>query len=76
MKATSIKEARRTVLQVNENISLEDQIAQRAQDLWHQRGGGHGGDMDDWLQAEREVNEWHQKRMKGKNTARPDHTST
>jgi hypothetical protein len=52
------------VLQVNENVSLEEQIAQRAHELWRQRGHQHGSDLIDWLQAEREINEWHQKRRK------------
>ena len=49
----------------NANLSLEDQIAGRAHELWLQRGRAHGSDLDDWLQAEREVNEWHHKRMQG-----------
>jgi hypothetical protein len=32
-------------------------IARRAYRLWEQRGRIHGRDLDDWLQAEREVNE-------------------
>jgi hypothetical protein len=32
-----------------------DQIARRAYDLFEQRGGTHGHDVDDWLQAEREL---------------------
>ena len=75
MKAKSNRDKRRTVLQVNENLSLEEQIAQRAHDLWHQRGRAHGSDMDDWLQAEREINERHQKRMQGKSSLRHDHIS-
>ena len=50
-------------LRVDESVSLEEQIAQRAHELWHQRGGEHGSDMADWFQAEREVNEWHQRRL-------------
>ena len=49
-------------LQVNENVSLEEQIAERAHELWRQRGHKHGSDLIDWLQAEREIKEWHQKR--------------
>jgi hypothetical protein len=30
-------------------------IARRAFEIYEQRGGGHGHDWDDWLQAEREV---------------------
>jgi hypothetical protein len=35
----------------------EDQIARRAYELYEQRGGEHGYDLDDWLQAERELRE-------------------
>jgi hypothetical protein len=30
-------------------------IARRAYDLFEQRGGDHGRDVEDWLQAEREL---------------------
>jgi hypothetical protein len=33
----------------------EDVIRMRAYSLFEQRGGGHGNDVDDWLQAEAEV---------------------
>ena len=32
-----------------------DRIAARAYELYQQRGGSHGRDTDDWLEAEREV---------------------
>lgn len=32
----------------------DDQIAQRAYELYLDRGGEHGADLDDWLQAEAE----------------------
>ena len=54
------------VLHVNENQSLEEQIAQRANELRHRRSGKYVSELHDWLQAEREVNEWHQKRLKTK----------
>jgi hypothetical protein len=47
------------VLIVNENASNEEQIAQRAYELWQQRGGDHGNDRADWLQAEQEIVAWH-----------------
>jgi hypothetical protein len=50
-------------LQVDETISLEEQIAQRAHELWMERGKHHGNDFNDWLRAERQVNEWHQRRL-------------
>lgn len=40
------------------NLSPEptyDEIAQRAYQLYEHRGGEHGRDWDDWLQAEREL---------------------
>jgi hypothetical protein len=44
-----------------ENSSAEpgqsrlDRIARRARELYEARGGAHGRDLDDWLQAEREI---------------------
>jgi hypothetical protein len=35
--------------------ALLRQIAERAYQLFQQRGGSHGSDMEDWLTAEREV---------------------
>jgi hypothetical protein len=31
------------------------EIARRAYEIFEHRGGGHGHDLDDWLQAEGEV---------------------
>jgi hypothetical protein len=70
MKDTEHKEKSQPVLHVNENLSLEEQIAERALELWQQRNGEHGNDLTDWLQAEREINEWHHGRPKVK--ASPD----
>jgi len=36
-------------------IPIEQQIRQRAYELYGQRGRTDGHDLDDWLQAEREV---------------------
>ena len=33
----------------------QDAIARRAYEIYESRGGDHGSDVDDWLQAEREV---------------------
>jgi hypothetical protein len=63
MKKTLNKKSTAAEFQVNENVSLEEQIAQRAHELWHQRGRQPGSDLTDWFQAEREINEWHQKRL-------------
>jgi hypothetical protein len=32
-----------------------ERIARRARELYEARGGEHGRDLDDWLQAEREI---------------------
>jgi hypothetical protein len=64
MKKTTIPQTTAPVIHVNENVSLEEQIAQRAHELWHRRGRQHGSDLTDWFQAEREINEWHQRRLK------------
>jgi len=35
--------------------NANDKIAQRAYELYLSRGGEHGNDLNDWLQAEKEV---------------------
>ena len=35
--------------------ATDNDIARRAYELYLQRGGEHGGDLDDWLRAEREL---------------------
>jgi Protein of unknown function (DUF2934) len=37
------------------SAAADDAIAARAYELYQARGGTHGADMDDWLQAEREL---------------------
>lgn len=37
------------------NSPLMEDIARRAYEIYMNRGGTHGRDMDDWLQAERQV---------------------
>ena len=36
-------------------INLDEEIRKRAYELYEQRGGGHGHDVADWLQAESEL---------------------
>ncbi|HEY7180259.1 MAG TPA: DUF2934 domain-containing protein [Blastocatellia bacterium] len=36
-------------------IDLREMIARRAYELYEQRGGWHGNDINDWLMAEAEV---------------------
>ena len=55
MKEEAKPEAALPIPAVNENKSTEEQIAQRAYKLWQQRGGQHGNDLADWLQAERQI---------------------
>ena len=38
-----------------ENLPLEEQIQQRAYELYVQRGNQSGSEIDDWLQAEEEI---------------------
>ena len=66
MKKTEQKEKSRLVLHVNENLSREEQIAERAHELWQHRNGEHGNELTDWFQAEREIDEWHQRQLKSK----------
>ena len=39
--------------------SVEEAIQRRAYELHLKRGGAHGRDMDDWLEAEREIQAEH-----------------
>jgi len=66
MKTKTTRKLTVPVLQVNVDVkvSLEEQIAQRAHELWRLRSHEHGSDLEDWFRAEREINEWHQKRLK------------
>jgi hypothetical protein len=66
MKKTRKLEDSTSILMVDESVSLEEQIARRAHELWQQRHCEHGHDQTDWLQAEREINEWHQKRLQAR----------
>jgi len=36
-------------------LALFERIAQRAYELYEQRGGRAGSELEDWLQAEREI---------------------
>ena len=39
------------------SLNLEDEIRRRAYELYEQRGGEHGHDVQDWLRAEEEIKE-------------------
>jgi len=53
------KPRRASAKQPNGNGSRvsEDQVARRAYEIFESRGGWHGADLDDWLEAERELNQ-------------------
>jgi predicted dinucleotide-utilizing enzyme len=38
-----------------EDDALRQRIAEKAYELYQQRGHAHGSDLDDWLEAERQV---------------------
>ena len=40
-----------------ETTSLEEQIRQRAHELYVERGNESGSELDDWLQAEKEIHQ-------------------
>ena len=37
------------------HLETEEHIRQRAHEIWEARGGAPGNELDDWLQAEREI---------------------
>lgn len=37
------------------SVDLQDAIRERAYELYQQRGGHHGADLEDWVRAEKEV---------------------
>jgi hypothetical protein len=38
-----------------ETLPLEEQVRRRAHEIWLQRGGENGLELDDWQQAEEEI---------------------
>ena len=64
MKTKRVNQQETPALHGDERMSLEEQIAQRAHELRKQSGHKHGSDLADWLHAEREINEWHQQRLR------------
>jgi hypothetical protein len=38
-----------------EPFNNSDEVARRAYEIYQRRGGDHGADLDDWLEAEREL---------------------
>ena len=62
MQTTNRKNGKKSQNQTVENIlgaiSLHDQIEARAHEIYVARGSEPGHEMDDWLQAEREIMGW------------------
>lgn len=52
-KGSSPKKSRKK-MELDEK-ALQDMIAKKAYELYEMRGGEHGKEMDDWLEAERIV---------------------
>ncbi|MBF8302481.1 MAG: hypothetical protein HW396_762, partial [Candidatus Dadabacteria bacterium] len=52
-KGSSPKKSRKK-MELDER-TLQEMIAKKAHELYEKRGGGHGSDLDDWLEAERIV---------------------
>ena len=42
----------------NGSIS-NDEVARKAYELYMSRGGGHGADFDDWIEAEKQLKQGH-----------------
>jgi hypothetical protein len=40
---------------VADPLNEPDAVAQRAYEIYQSRGGNHGADLDDWLEAERQL---------------------
>jgi hypothetical protein len=57
MKKTNTSETAALVSRLDEHMKFQEQIAERAYELWQQRGCAHGYDLADWFQAEIEIKE-------------------
>lgn len=57
-KKNGKKSQNRTVDNLLGAISLQEQIESRAHEIYIARGAEPGHELDDWLQAEREIMGW------------------
>lgn len=57
-KKNAKKPQNRTVDSILGAISLQEQIEARAHEIYLARGSEPGHELDDWLQAEREIMGW------------------
>jgi len=59
MPKTAKSKKRETVENAAETVETNqptiEEISQRAYEIYLERGGAHGSDIEDWLQAEREL---------------------
>jgi hypothetical protein len=55
-KTRSLKAVRNPVSVEPPRILATEEIATRAYEIYLARGGSHGADVEDWIQAERELN--------------------
>jgi hypothetical protein len=54
-RSAVLAEGRRPKPGVFRTPALEEEIRRRAYEIFLERGGEHGRDLEDWLRAEREV---------------------
>ena len=52
---TPAKPRRLPIRRPNGETVTDDLIAKRAYEIYESRGGQHGADFDDWLEAERQI---------------------
>jgi Protein of unknown function (DUF2934) len=52
---TTAKPRRPPIRRPNGEAVADDLIAKRAYEIYEARGGQHGADFDDWLEAERQI---------------------
>lgn len=57
-KKNGKKLANRTADHLRAALSLQEQIEARAHEIYRARGAEPGHELDDWLQAEREIMGW------------------
>ena len=68
-KATKTNSSRKTGI---DEETVQDMIRNKAYELHEQRGGEHGRDLEDWLEAERTVKTAMKKRNKEARSQNPE----
>lgn len=72
-KATKTNSSNRSEKRMGmEEEIVQDLIRKKAYELHEQRGGEHGRDLEDWLEAERLVREGMRKRNKEARSQKPE----